>query len=160
MHLGSLWTNACGTDKLESSSPVEFVWCHSCTVAQKTVATRHPFVHGHLERHASDRFLKQLLRAISGELVLLWDNHPIHSRKLVEEFIKQEPRLHLEWFPTCAPELNPAEFIWTQLKEHTANTAPLDIPELRSNVLTGVAKIRKSQSHLQYCLSASELSWK
>jgi len=105
-------------------------------------------------------FLKQLLRTISGEIVLLWDNHPIHLRKLVEEFIEQEPRLHVEWFPTCAPELNPAEFIWTQLKEHTASTAPQDLPELRRNVLTGVAKIRRSQSRLQYCLSASDLSWK
>jgi transposase len=105
-------------------------------------------------------FLKQLLRTISGEIVLLWDNHPIHLRKLVEEFIEQEPRLHVEWFPTCAPELNPAEFIWTQLKEHTASTAPQDIPELRGNVRIGVAKIRRSQWRLRYCLSASDLSWK
>jgi transposase len=105
-------------------------------------------------------FLKQLLRTISGEIVLLWDNHPIHLRKLVEEFVEQETRLHVEWFPTCAPELNPAEFIWTQLKEHTAGTAPQDIPELRGNVMTGVAKIRRSQPRLHYCLSASDLSWK
>lgn len=105
-------------------------------------------------------FLKQLLQTILGEIVLLWDNHPIHLRKLVKEFIDQEPRLHVEWFPTCAPELNPAEFIWTQLKEHTAGTAPQDIPELRGIVLAGIAKIRRSQSRLQFCLSASDLSWK
>ncbi len=105
-------------------------------------------------------FLKQILRSVSGEIVLLWDNHPIHLRKLVYEFIKQEPRLHVEWFPICAPELNPAEFIWTQLKEHTASTAPQHIPELRDRVLIGIAKIRRSRSRLQYCLSASDLSWK
>lgn len=105
-------------------------------------------------------FLKQLLNTVSGAMVLLWDNHPIHLRKLVEEFIEQEPRLHVEWLPTCAPELNPAEFIWTQLKEHTASTAPQDMPELRCNVLAGVSKIRRAQSLLQYCLSASDLSWK
>lgn len=105
-------------------------------------------------------FLKQLLRTISGELVLVWDHHPIHQRKLVEEFIDDEPRLHVYWFPTCAPELNPAEFIWTQLKEHTASTAPHNMFELRPNILSGVANIRRSQSRLQYCLSASHLSWK
>ena len=104
-------------------------------------------------------FLKQLLRTLSGEIVLVWDNHPIHQRKLVEEFIKNEPRLHVYWFPTCAPELNPAEFIWTQLKEHTASTAPCNMLELRCNIFSGVAKIRRSQSRLQYCLSASDLSW-
>lgn len=105
-------------------------------------------------------FLKQVLRAVSGEIVLVCDNHPIHQRRLVENFIKNESRLHVYWFPTCAPELNPAEFIWTQLKEHTASTAPLNLLELRRNILSGIAKIRRSQVRLQYCLSASDLSWK
>lgn len=105
-------------------------------------------------------FLKQLLRTVRGEIVFVWDNHPIHQRKLVEEFLENEPRLHVDWFPTCAPELNPAEFIWTQLKEHTASTAPHNLFELRPNILSGVAKIRRSPSRLQYCLSASDLSWK
>ncbi len=105
-------------------------------------------------------FLKQLLQTVSGEIVLVWDNHPIHQRKLVEDFIDQEPRLPVYWFPTCAPELNPAELIWTQLKEHTASTAPRDLSELRKIVLAGIAKIRYSQNRLQYCLSASDLSWK
>lgn len=104
-------------------------------------------------------FLKQLLRTVPSEIVLVWDNHPIHQRKAVEDFMAQEPRLHVYWFPTCAPELNPAEFIWTQLKEHTASTAPHDLPELRQNITTGMAKIRRSQSRLQYCLNASGLSW-
>jgi len=105
-------------------------------------------------------FLKQLLRIISGEIVLVWDNHPIHQRKLVEDLIVNEPRLHVYWFPTCAPELNPAEFLWTQLKEHTASTAPYNLLELRHNIFSGVAKIRTSQFRLQYCLSASNLSWR
>lgn len=105
-------------------------------------------------------FLKQLLRAIRGEMVFVWDHHPIHQRKLVEEFLADEPRLHIYGFPTCAPELNPAEFIWTQLKEHTASTAPYNLFELRSNVLSGVGKIRRSQSRIQSCLSAANLSWK
>ncbi len=104
-------------------------------------------------------FLKQLLRTVRGEIVFVWDHHPIHQRKLVEEFLADEPRLQVYWFPTCAPELNPAEFIWTQLKEHTASTAPHNLFELRPNVLSGVAKIRQSQSRLQYCLTASDLSW-
>ena len=105
-------------------------------------------------------FLKQLLRQVPGEIVLVWDRHPIHQRKAVEQFIKGEKRLHLYWFPVSAPELNPAEFIWTQLTEHTANTAPHDMPELRKNIFTGIAKIRRAQFRLSHCLSASNLSWK
>lgn len=104
-------------------------------------------------------FLKQLLRAIRGEIVFVWDHHPIHQRKLVEAFLADQPRLHVYWFPTCAPELNPVEFIWTQLKEHTASTAPHNLSELCPNILAGIAKIRRSQSRLYSCLSASDLSW-
>ena len=105
-------------------------------------------------------FLRQLLRQIPGEIVLVWDRHPIHQRKAVEQFIKTETRFHGYWFPVSAPELNPAEFIWTQLTEHTANTAPHDMPELRKNIFTGIAKIRRTQFRLSHCLSASNLSWK
>ena len=105
------------------------------------------------------RFLKQLLQSVNGEMVLVWDHHPIHRRKLVIQFLKQNPRLHVYCFPTCAPELNPAEFIWTQLKAHTANTAPHNMFELRPLLLSGVAKIRLSYARLHHCLSASDLSW-
>ena len=105
-------------------------------------------------------FLRQLLRKSPGEIVLVWDRHPIHKRKAVQNFIKAEIRLHQYWFPVSAPELNPAEIIWTQLSEHTASTAPHTIIELRKNIFTGIAKIRRAKFRLQYCLSASSLSWK
>jgi transposase len=105
-------------------------------------------------------FLKQLLRRFSGEIVLVWDNHPIHKRHLVQEFITQQPRLHVYWFPICAPELNPAEFVWTQLSEYTANSAPHNMFELRHNIQAGLARTRRSQSRLQVCLYAASLSWK
>jgi putative transposase len=104
-------------------------------------------------------FLKQLLRRLSGEIVLVWDNHPIHQRRLVQDFIARHPRLHVYWFPTCAPELNPAEFVWTQLNEYTANTAPHNFSELRHNVQTALARTRSSQSRLKTCLFSAQLSW-
>ena len=55
-------------------------------------------------------FLKQILRLVVGPIVLIWDNHPIHQRRLVQNFIQSQPRLHVFCFPVCASELNPAEF--------------------------------------------------
>jgi putative transposase len=57
-------------------------------------------------------FLESLLCQVHGPIVLVWDNHPIHKRKLVQLFIAEHPRLHLFPFPAYAPELNPAEGIW------------------------------------------------
>lgn len=105
-------------------------------------------------------FLEQLLRTVPGEIVLVWDNHPIHRRNLVQEFIAQQPRLHVYHFPICAPELNPVEFVWTQVNEYIANFAPHNMTELCTRVWNGVARTRNSLKRLAACLTGSDLSWK
>ena len=105
-------------------------------------------------------FLKQLLRIVPGEIVLVWDNHPIHKRHLVQDFIAQNPRLHVYRFPTCAPELNPVEFVWAQVSEYTANFAPHNMTELCTRIENGVARTRNSAKRLAACLAGCELSWK
>jgi transposase len=66
-------------------------------------------------------FLEQVLKLVPGDIVLVWDNHKIHISPQTQEFIDTHPRLHEYRFPTCAPELNPVEFVWTQVSEHTAS---------------------------------------
>jgi transposase len=105
-------------------------------------------------------FLKHLLRRIAGPIVLVWDKHPIHRRRKVQDFLEQHPRLHAYGFPTSAPELNPTEFVWTQVTEYTASTAPHNGIELRANVLAGVARTRSSPTRLWACIFASDLPWK
>jgi transposase len=104
-------------------------------------------------------FLKQLLRRIAGPIVLVWDNHPIHQRRLVQNFIEAEPRLHVYAFPTCAPELNPMEFVWTHASHATENFAPHNLSELSTKVWSGIAKVRGSKDRLSACLAGTHLSW-
>lgn len=104
-------------------------------------------------------FLKQVLRFLQGHIVLVWDRHPIHKRKIVQEFLATQERLHMYYFPIAAPELNPVEFVWTQISEYTAGTAPHNRDELQANVFAGVARTRKSQKRLQACLLGSRLKW-
>jgi transposase len=104
-------------------------------------------------------FLRQVLRLVRGHLVLVWDRHPIHRRALVKQFIASQMRLHVFEFPVAAPELNPAEYIWSQTKEYTAGTAPHDKDELRANVFAGIARTRISQKRLSACLRNSKVRW-
>lgn len=104
-------------------------------------------------------FLQQILRRVRGYMVLVWDRHPIHQRQAVQEFIQVHERLIVFEFPVAAPELNPAEFIWTQTKEYTAGTAPHNKYELQVNVYAGIARTRASQKRLFACLYASHLNW-
>ena len=104
-------------------------------------------------------FLKQILRLVRGAVVLVWDRHPIHKRRTVQDFIQAHKRLIVFEFPVAAPELNPAEFIWTQTTEYIAGTAPHDKYELQANVFAGIARIRISQKRLFACLQGSKLDW-
>lgn len=104
-------------------------------------------------------FLKQILRIVRGKIVLVWDRHPIHKRKVVQEFIQSHKRLVAFEFPVAAPELNPTEFVWTQTKEYIAGTAPHNKYELQENVYAGIARTRVSQKRLFACLHGSRLVW-
>jgi transposase len=104
-------------------------------------------------------FLKQILRRISGPIVLVWDNHPIHQRRLVQDFIQSEPRLHVYSFPVCAPELNPVEFVWAHVSHSTANFAPHNRSELCARVHAAIVRVRTSNDRLSACFAATNLSW-
>ena len=105
-------------------------------------------------------FLTHLLDFSRGAIVLLMDKHPIHRRAQVNDFIARHPRLHVYKFPTAAPELNPAEMLWTQINEYTAGTAPHNAAELRDLVYAGIARTRRSPSRLWACIHGSKLPWK
>jgi transposase len=104
--------------------------------------------------------LKQVLRLVSGDIILVWDNHKIHASPQTQAFIGDYPRMHEYRFPICAPELNPVEFVWTQVSEHTASFAPHTIQELCNRVRVGVARTRTSKNRLLACLKTADLSWK
>jgi transposase len=104
-------------------------------------------------------FLAYLLTVIPGPIVMVWDKHPIHRRCKVKDWLAHHPRLRVYEFPTSAPELNPTEYVWTQVSESTANTAPHNGAELRANVDAGISRTRRSQSRLWACIFGSDLPW-
>jgi len=88
---------------------------------------------------------------------MLWDNHPIHQRKTVTEFITKHPRLHVYNFPAYAPEVNPTEGVWAQSKESTAGTAPRNLDELHRNVYKSIRRTRNSKRLLRACFGTRDL---
>jgi transposase len=105
-------------------------------------------------------FLKHLLRHLRGPIVLLWDSTPVHKAGPIGQFRASHPRLHVERFPGYAPELNPDEFVWTQLKRSLCNAIPKDLAHLRRLLLRApVLNLRRSQRLLWSCSLASDLPW-
>src|SRR5262245_46811747 len=80
------------------------------------------------------RFLEHLLREVPGRMVLIWDGAPIHRSQVIRDFLADgaAPRLHLERLPAYAPELNPGEGLWQQLKGvELRHVCCYNIPHLR-----------------------------
>jgi transposase len=104
-------------------------------------------------------FPQHLRRHLRGPVVLLWDRGPIHRRRAVNQWITAYPRLQVEAFPACAPELNPAEYVWAQADRALANSAPMDLRQLNGMLRNSMRRIRGSQSPLWSCIHASDLPW-
>jgi transposase len=104
-------------------------------------------------------FLRQLLRHLRGEIVLLWDGGKIHRRRDVQAFLRRHPRVQAHCFPGYAPELNPDEFVWTQAKRELSNIDHDGLVPLTRHVIRSLRRIRRSQALLRSCLYASDLPW-
>jgi len=102
-------------------------------------------------------FLRELLRAIPGHLIIVWDNGNPHRGKVVKELARKRDRLHLEYLPAYAPELNPDEGVWSQLKGRLANGRPDDVVELEDHLLSALSEIAASQAKLRACVHGSQL---
>lgn len=104
-------------------------------------------------------FLRHLLRHIRGPLVLLWDRSRTHRARSVQQWLRNHPRIHPHFFPGYAPELNPDEFVWTQLKGPLANSLPNNLVHLRQLLQKPLRRLRRSQPLLWSCIYASDLPW-
>jgi transposase len=103
-------------------------------------------------------FLRHLLRQIPGPVIALLDNGQIHRGDPVQELLARTRRLHLEPFPAYAPELNPDEGVWNQLKRRLANGRPDTQAELMDVLSDEICRLATSQPLLRGCIHQSELS--
>jgi transposase len=105
-------------------------------------------------------FLEHLRREVSGRMVLIWDGAPIHRSHVIQEFLANgaAQRLHLERLPAYAPELNPGEGRWAQLKGvELRNVCCLDIPHLHQELRDAVKRVRRKPRIIQGCLRGAKL---
>ena len=111
-----------------------------------------------IQGEAVAAFLRHLLRQIHGPVIALLDNGKIHRGEPVQELLARARRLHLEPFPAYAPELNPDEGVWNQLKRRLANGRPDTKAELMAVLSEEIARLARSQQLLRGCIHQSELS--
>jgi transposase len=105
-------------------------------------------------------FLQHVLREVPGRMVIIWDGSPIHRSHLIKEFLANgaTQRLHLERLPAYAPELNPDEGVWQQLKGvELRNLCCFNLHHLRQELCNAVKRVRRKPRIIQGCFTGAGL---
>ena len=94
-------------------------------------------------------FLGWLRRSLRRRLVLIWDRWSVDKALAVREYMKRcGGAIVVEWLPSYAPELNPAEQVWNHTKySDLANHSPDDWDTLESAVNFSLYE-QSTQCHL------------
>ena len=90
-------------------------------------------------------FVDDLGHQIKGAALVVWDRSPIHRRVAVQEFIAAvgAKNLHVELLPPYAPDLNPVEWLWRQLKKvELRNLSCRDLEDLHEEFHLAIGRIR------------------
>nr|WP_078492368.1 transposase [Streptomyces yerevanensis] len=92
-------------------------------------------------------------------VVWCWDNLNVHLVRELADFAEE----HKDWLRICqmpsyAPELNPAEGIWSLLKRHLADFAAADLAHLTRVIKRKLKKIQYRPHLIDGCLPPTGLT--
>ncbi len=93
--------------------------------------------------------LTALARDVHGRhVILIWDQLPAHKSVLVRDWLHAQRRwLRIEWLPGYAPELNPAEPLWGNIKGcELANRCSDDLADAAAALRRGMRRVRRSRT--------------
>jgi putative transposase len=79
-------------------------------------------------------------------VILIWDQLPAHKSTRVREYLhRQRHWLRVEWLPGYAPELNPAELLWGNIKGcELANLCADNLTQAAGALRRGMIRVRRS----------------
>ena len=103
-------------------------------------------------------FLQRLVYGISGKIILILDNSPVHKAKLISQYVQGlKGRLKIFFLPPYAPELNPDEIVWSGLKRNLAKKSPAINKFVLANRTTSyLASLQRDHSRLLGCFGKPE----
>lgn len=94
-------------------------------------------------------FLENFRREMGRrKVILIWDGLPAHKSRQMQGYIQGQRRwLHVERLPGYAPDLNPVEALWGNVKgQELANRCVEQLDEMKRAVRSGLNRVRRSPS--------------
>jgi transposase len=103
-------------------------------------------------------FLRDLFRHLRGRVILVWDRLPAHRSRKVLAFLWKYNRVRMEYLPAYAPELNPMEYVWCNLKtRELPNVCVEKLDELSHLTRRALRRIRMRPAMIASCWKQSTL---
>lgn len=106
-------------------------------------------------------FLRAFLRSRRRPVFLVVDGHPAHRAHCVSNFVQGlKGRLELHFLPGYAPELNPDEFVWNDMRMRGTSKRPLRRHEsLKARVLKDLADIKADRDRVRSYFRAESVAY-
>ena len=98
-------------------------------------------------------FLKQLRRPFRGQqVILVWDGLPAHKSCVMQTYLQSQRHwLSEERLPGYAPDLNPVETLWGNIKgQELANRCSANLGEAAQAVSQGLTRVRRQAQQLAF----------
>ena len=107
----------------------------------------------------AEPFVAALLKHFAKGIILVWDRWMVHrsaGRRLRDRF---GHRVHIEWLPAYAPDLNPVEQVWNRSKyTDLANFIPQDVSHLSRALRRSLRHTRSQQALLRSFFKHAKLN--
>lgn len=103
-------------------------------------------------------FLRALLRELRGQIVVVWDGLLAHRSAAVRDLAVGSGRMELVRLPAYAPEYNPIEGVWGNVKWHRmANHGLTEVPAIHARAKAEGRKVADDQRLLKSFIRATPL---
>ena len=120
----------------------------SAITAQGTM--RYSLKEGSIDGEVFIEFLKHLLLKRQRPLILLVDHASFHGSKPVREFVRaHRTQLRIFFLPKRAPEMNPDEQVWNEIKTNRIGKQPVkNKKDLMKRLISCLASLQKNTKRI------------
>lgn len=104
---------------------------------------------------------KHFMRGRKIPVVLIVDGHPVHKSKKVTEYIDSlDGRIEIVFLPPYAPDLNPDELVWNQMRNVGTSKKPLKKGEsLKNRAIMDLENIRRNKKLIKSFFEEATVSF-
>jgi transposase len=105
-------------------------------------------------------FLRLLQKQVNNPITVIWDSVGIHLSQPVADYLTTNREIVSETFPPNAPNLNPADGVWSHIKYgRLPNYTPYDLAELRKTVTNELRRLQTEPQLLRAFIRRTGLNF-